>query len=70
VKALLLTAAAVNEETVYNVTKSVVDNLADFQLLHQAYENITMSSMAHAGRIAPMHNGARRCFEDAGVKVD
>jgi TRAP transporter TAXI family solute receptor len=70
VKALLLTAAEVNEETVYNVTKSVVDNLADFQSLHQAYENITMSSAAHAGRIAPMHKGARRCFEDAGVKVD
>jgi len=67
VKATLMTSTAVPDEVVYAITKEVFENLEAFKKLHPAYEHITKESMLE-GLSAPIHPGAMRYYEEAGLK--
>ncbi|WP_263832125.1 TAXI family TRAP transporter solute-binding subunit [Sulfurospirillum oryzae] len=66
VKAVLVTNSKVKEETVYQVTKAILDNFEKFKELHPAYKTITKQSLLE-GLSAPQHPGAIRAFKEAGL---
>ncbi len=67
VGATLVTSARVPDEVVYHVTKSVFENMRRFKRLHPALNNLVPEQMAKDGLSAPIHPGAARYFEEAGL---
>ena len=68
VKATFVTSAKVPDDVVYAITKEVFDNFEEFKKLHPAYELLTKESMLE-GMSAPIHPGALKYFDEAGLKV-
>ena len=66
VKAVLVTSTDVSNEAVYTVIKQIIDNFEDFKKLHPAYANITKESLLD-GLSAPLHDGAKKYFKEAGL---
>lgn len=66
VKAVLVSSAKVKDETVYQITKTILDNFDKFKELHPAYKTITKQSLLE-GLSAPQHPGAIRAFKEAGL---
>jgi hypothetical protein len=66
VKATFVTSADVSEDVVYAITKEVFDNFEEFKSLHPAYQVVTKESMLQ-GLSAPLHPGAVRYYEEAGL---
>lgn len=60
--------ASVPEETVYKITKTVFENLPFLQSIHPATKAMSLDS-AIAGLPLPLHPGALRYYEEAGVEV-
>lgn len=71
VKATLISSSAVSDDIVYAVTKEVFENFEDFRKLHPAYSTLQKEDLL-AGLSAPLHAGAIRYYEEAGLigKVD
>jgi uncharacterized protein len=66
VKATLVSAAGVPDDVVYAVTKEVFENLEEFKALHPAFAVLTTENMLQ-GMSAPVHPGAVRYYEEAGL---
>lgn len=66
VKAVLVTSTDVSDKAVYTVVKAVLENFEEFQKLHPAYNNITKESLLD-GLSAPLHEGAKKYFKEAGL---
>jgi TRAP transporter TAXI family solute receptor len=64
VLATLVTSATMNDETVYQLTKAVFDNLDEFKKLHPALANLEAAHMVKDGNSAPLHTGAARFFKE------
>ncbi len=60
--------AEVDEDAVYRITKAMFENLAFLRNIHPITEYITLDS-ALAGLPVPLHPGALRYYEEAGVAV-
>jgi uncharacterized protein len=67
VAATLVTSEEVDEETVYQVVKAVFENFEQFKGLHPAFADLTKEEMSSEGLSAPLHPGAQRYFEEAGL---
>ncbi len=67
VGATLVASEDVAEDTVYEVVKAVFENFDQFKGLHPAFENLEMEQMANDGLSAPLHPGAERYYEEAGL---
>ncbi|MCC5812538.1 MAG: TAXI family TRAP transporter solute-binding subunit [Ectothiorhodospiraceae bacterium] len=67
VGATFVTHADVPEEVVYEVTKAVFENLDTFRGLHPAFAVLDRETMVSEGLSAPLHDGARRYFIEAGL---
>ncbi len=67
VGATFVTSDAVSEDVVYEVTRAVFENIDQFRSLHPAFENLDPEQMANDGLSAPLHAGAQRYFEEAGL---
>ncbi len=67
VKATLVTSADTDEEAVYQVVRAVFENFDDFRRLHPAFTNLEKEDMVEEGLSAPLHDGARRYYEEAGL---
>lgn len=65
-KAVLSTSANVSPELVYQVVKSVFDNLDRFKKLHPAFKDLDEQEMIKAGLSAPLHEGAIRYYKERG----
>lgn len=65
-KATLMANKDVSENVIYNLVKSVFDNLKDFQELHPAYKNLTQKTMLE-GLVPPFHPGAEKYFREKGL---
>lgn len=65
--ATFITTGAVPDETVYQVVKSVFENLDDFKRMHPALEHLKKEDMVAAGLTAPLHPGAERYYKEAGL---
>lgn len=66
IKAVLFTRKDVDDETVYRVVKSVMENLDLFRRQHPAFSRLTKENMTH-GVIVPLHPGAEGYFREAGI---
>jgi len=66
VGATLVSSAAVPDEVVYTLVKSVFDNLEDFRSLHPAFANLSEEQMIADGLSAPLHDGAVRYYKERG----
>ncbi len=64
-KALLVTTSSVTlpEGYVYSVVKGILDNVENFQNAHPALAQLTCADFT-TGFSAPLHNGARRAYEE------
>ncbi|MGP9818920.1 TAXI family TRAP transporter solute-binding subunit [Salinarimonas sp. NSM] len=60
--------ADVPEETVYLITKAIFENLPFLQAIHPATNEMSLD-VALAGLPLPLHPGALRYFEEAGLTV-
>jgi uncharacterized protein len=49
------------------VTKAVFENFDDFKGLHPAFEVLDKETMVSSGLSAPLHDGAERYYEEAGL---
>ncbi len=58
----------VDEEAVYLITKTMFENLPFLQNIHPATNAMSLDA-ALAGLPAPLHPGAARYFEEAGVEI-
>ncbi|WP_049836145.1 TAXI family TRAP transporter solute-binding subunit [Octadecabacter temperatus] len=67
VGATFVSSADVSEDVVYTLVKSVFDNIDDFRGLHPAFANLEPADMASAGLSAPLHDGAAKYYEEAGL---
>lgn len=67
VKAVFVTSTDLPEEDVYTVVKAVLDNLETFQATHPALRDLTTEDFL-SGLAAPLHDGAERAFQEAGLR--
>ncbi|MFT5129047.1 MAG: TRAP transporter TAXI family solute receptor, partial [Rhodothermales bacterium] len=66
VKATLMTSATVSDDVVYAITREVFENFEAFTAQHPAFSALTKARMLQ-GLSAPLHPGAARYFEEAGL---
>ncbi|MCK4939259.1 MAG: TAXI family TRAP transporter solute-binding subunit [Rhodospirillaceae bacterium] len=67
VGATLVTSANMSEEVVYEMVKSVFDNIETFRELHPAFSDVDTTKMASEGLSAPIHPGAIRYYREKGI---
>jgi TRAP transporter TAXI family solute receptor len=67
VKATFVTSVNVPEDVVYTVTKEIFKNLELFKKLHPAFNVLTKEGMLE-GLSAPIHPGALKYYQEAGLK--
>jgi TRAP transporter TAXI family solute receptor len=67
VGATFVTRADVADEVVFEVTKAVFDNFDSFTSLHPAFGILKQKTMVSTGLTAPLHDGAKRYFEEADL---
>ena len=65
----LATREGMKEETVYEMTKAIYENLGDLTAAHAAARSIKLEN-ALEGMPLPLHPGAARYFKEKGLKVD
>ncbi|EXF47322.1 immunogenic protein [Pseudomonas sp. BAY1663] len=65
-KAVLATTAKTDPEVVYQLVKSVFDNLERFKRLHPAFADLQAEDMIRVGLTAPLHEGAERYYKEKG----
>lgn len=67
VKATLVASKDVSDELVYQVVKSVFDNFDDFKTTHPILSTLNKRAMIENGLTAPLHEGAKRYYREAGL---
>ncbi|MGI9273682.1 MAG: TAXI family TRAP transporter solute-binding subunit [Endozoicomonas sp.] len=67
VAATFVASTSLSDETVYQITKSVFEDLSTFKKLHQAFGTLKKEEMIADGLSAPLHDGAKRYFMEAGL---
>ena len=65
-KAVLSTSANASPEMVYQLVKSVFDNIDRFKRLHPAFADLKEADMIKVGLSAPLHEGAVRYYKERG----
>jgi len=68
VKAILLTSANVPDEIVYTVTKAVLEDLESLREIGPVFMSFGPAGLL-GGVTAPIHSGALRYFEEAGIQI-
>ena len=67
VGATFVTSADVSEEVVYQLVRSVFEDIDQFRSLHPAFANLDPAQMATDGLSAPLHAGAERYYREVGL---
>jgi len=67
VGATFVSSAEVSADVVYEVTRAVFENLDQFRELHPALAILDPEQMVEDGNSAPLHDGAVRYYEEAGL---
>jgi TRAP transporter TAXI family solute receptor len=68
VKATFITRDSVSDDVVYAFAREVFENLEEFKKMHEAYGGLTKQNMLE-GLSAPLHPGAARYYEEAGLRA-
>lgn len=67
VLATLVTTEEADERIVYELTRSVMENIDDFRQLHPAFAALEPRRMVKDGLTAPLHPGALRYYKEKGL---
>jgi len=67
VGATFVSSTKADANTVYHVVKAVFENFDDFKKLHPAFKNLKKSEMVKDGLSAPLHDGAKKYYKEAGL---
>jgi len=67
VGATLVTSTHTSEAAAYHLTRAVFENFSIFRTLHPAFTGLDKERMVSQGLTAPLHEGARRYFIEAGL---
>ena len=70
VGATLVSSTATTEQAVYTLVKAVFDNFETFKGMHPAFGVLEKESMVQQGLSAPLHEGAKRYYREAGLLDD
>lgn len=65
--ATLVTSARVDPQVIYQVVKAVFEHLAEFKETHPALANLDKTRMVRDGLTAPLHEGAKLYYRQAGL---
>ncbi|WP_353978820.1 TAXI family TRAP transporter solute-binding subunit [Salinicola endophyticus] len=68
-RATLLTRADVDEETVHALVAAVFSHIETLRTQHASLAALTPDEMSSAGLTAPLHQGARRYYEEVGLPL-
>ena len=66
VKATFVSSTRVSDDVVYEVVRSVFENIDDFRKLHPSFANLDPAEMISTGISAPLHPGAERYYKEKG----
>ncbi|WP_240796861.1 TAXI family TRAP transporter solute-binding subunit [Terasakiella sp. SH-1] len=66
-KATVVSSTDTDDEVVYQIVRSVMENFTSFKRLHPAFKNVEKSKMIKDGLSAPLHKGALRYYKEAGL---
>jgi TRAP transporter TAXI family solute receptor len=66
VAATFVSSSKVPAATVYEVVKSVFENLDDFRKLHPAFAHLKAEEMIKNALSAPLHDGAKKYYKEKG----
>lgn len=55
------------EYIIYNIVKAVFENFDQFKKLHPAFANLKKEEMIKDGLSAPLHDGAKKYYKEAGL---
>ncbi len=67
VGATFVSSAKVDEKVIYNVVKAVFEDFDQFKKLHPAFANLKKEEMIKDGLSAPLHDGAKKYYKEAGL---
>ncbi|MGL5251286.1 MAG: TAXI family TRAP transporter solute-binding subunit, partial [Enterovibrio sp.] len=67
VHATVVTTAALPDDVAYNFTKAVFEQLKKLKKAHPALQNLEAKKMVSVAQSAPLHPGAERYFQEAGL---
>ncbi|MCD6533752.1 MAG: TAXI family TRAP transporter solute-binding subunit [Deltaproteobacteria bacterium] len=67
VVATLVSASTVDNEIIYQVVKSLFEQLERFKTAHPRLKNLTIQGMSNHKLAVPLHNGAIRYYVEAGL---
>ena len=67
VVATVVTRANVDDNTVYEVVRSVMENIETLRKQHPILANLEPKSMTQKGLSAPLHPGAIRYYKEKGL---
>ena len=70
VGATLVSSTDTSDDAVYHLVRAVFENFGTFKGMHPAFEVLEKESMVTQGLSAPMHEGAKRYFREAGLLQD
>lgn len=64
--ATVVSSADVDEQLVYDIVKTLFENLDRFKRMHKAFDNLEPKSMISSGLAASLHKGAERYYRERG----
>jgi uncharacterized protein len=70
VGATLVSSTDTSEDAVYHLVRAVFENFGTFKGMHPAFEVLEQEAMVGQGLSAPLHDGARRYYREAGLLSD
>ncbi len=66
---LIFASEEMDDDTAYAIVEAIWTNLDDFKAVHSLLGNISEDTVGR-GMIVPVHQGARRFFDEHGIPVD
>ncbi|MCP3899274.1 MAG: TAXI family TRAP transporter solute-binding subunit [Desulfobacteraceae bacterium] len=67
VGATFVSSTNTSEKIIYEVVKAVFENFDQFKKLHPAFANLKKEEMIKDGLSAPLHDGAKKYYKEAGL---
>ncbi len=67
VGATIVSSTATPPDVIYEVVKAVFEAFDTFRMLHPAFKDLKKEEIVRDGLSAPLHAGAQRYFEEAGL---
>ena len=69
VKATLIVSADASEDDVYNLTKTLFDNIEDIKVKHAKGAELSLENATEGLTVVPFHAGAAKYFKEKGIDV-